>query len=310
VSLLDDLFAIVRHEHDGPSMTSLPTDLEGVIRPVLQIFHRACAEKNLQFNAAPPPPLLVDSHPRLLTRALMNLLSNAVRATNMGSVELSYTTTADRVDIHVIDTGCGVPSHLRSELFERWTSDRLDGGVGLYLTRIFAESWGGYILYRPGAPTGSHLTLGMRRSEQVDANDPPPMLSSLLLIEDDLAFMRVLEREVHGVARSLRRATSLDAARRELRLNRPTFIIADRYLPDGDIETFLREADVAGTLPMIVLTGSCAPATRRDTPRSPLVEWIEKPFAPGMVREAITRLTARHLRGNASGGQECLAVGR
>ena len=73
-----------------------------------------------------------------LHQILWNLLRNAWRHSNqqVGSVELKLVRNADRLELHVIDDGEGVPADLRAQLFEPFfTTYSVGTGLGLYIAR-------------------------------------------------------------------------------------------------------------------------------------------------------------------------------
>jgi len=106
---------------------------------------------------------------RLATRAIGNLLSNAVRHAPRGtSVELRGTEAAGMVVLEVSDRGEGVPDALRTDLFDKFRSSGADGGgerrgygLGLYLVKLVAEAHGGTVSVadRDGGGTTFTLTL-------------------------------------------------------------------------------------------------------------------------------------------------------
>src|SRR5690606_36653996 len=78
----------------------------------------------------------------LLSRIIRNLVSNAIRYTNSGLVRVSCKKQDDFVTLEVIDTGCGIAEHNRTEIFEEFIQlynperDRTKGlGLGLAIVR-------------------------------------------------------------------------------------------------------------------------------------------------------------------------------
>ena len=96
---------------------------------------------------APPGPVCVLGDPNALTRAIANLIGNAVAHGNgEGLVKLIV---SDRGSLDVIDDGPGVPEGLRDTLFEAFSRGRWDRdgcGLGLHLTREIMPAHGGEAL--------------------------------------------------------------------------------------------------------------------------------------------------------------------
>jgi len=103
-----------------------------------------------------------------LTRALWNLLDNAVKYSPAGSpVEVSATTTVDRFTIDVCDRGPGVDPTERTAIFEKFTRGRTTAGrtqgsgLGLALAREIARAHGGDVTVDAHPGGGSIFTLSV-----------------------------------------------------------------------------------------------------------------------------------------------------
>ncbi len=102
----------------------------------------------------------------LVSRALENLVDNAVRFTPAGgTVELTVERDGAAAVVHVRDTGPGVPSEHRPHLFERFfrgDPSRSSGGgagLGLAIAKGIAQAHGGDVTFSPHQPTGSRFTI-------------------------------------------------------------------------------------------------------------------------------------------------------
>ncbi|MEW5728754.1 MAG: HAMP domain-containing sensor histidine kinase, partial [Pseudomonadota bacterium] len=91
----------------------------------------------------------IESDPVLVKRLVRNLVANAVRYTQGGTVLVGCRRHCDRIAIEVVDTGIGIPRHALDEIFEEFTQlgnperDRTKGlGLGLAIVRRLAELLG------------------------------------------------------------------------------------------------------------------------------------------------------------------------
>jgi signal transduction histidine kinase len=104
---------------------------------------------------------------RMTTRAVENLLSNAIRHTKSESeIDVSATVHAERVTIAVADRGEGVQDALKEKMFEKFGSvaarhggTRRGYGLGLYLVRLVAEAHGGAVSVSDREGGGAVFTL-------------------------------------------------------------------------------------------------------------------------------------------------------
>jgi nitrogen fixation/metabolism regulation signal transduction histidine kinase len=135
--------------------------LEDVVRPY-QAGLPPRVELTLDLDGATPP---VRADRRLLERALVNLLENALQAVGeAGAIRVSLRTRDEgrRVEIEVRDSGPGVAPEARARIFEPFFSTKTSGsGLGLALVKKIAEDHGGGVSLEsaPGEPTRAVLWL-------------------------------------------------------------------------------------------------------------------------------------------------------
>jgi signal transduction histidine kinase len=109
------------------------------------------------------PPIRADR--RLLERAVVNLLENALQAVaDVGTIEVGVRGAADgrSIEIEVTDSGPGIPPEVRDRVFEPFFSTKTSGsGLGLALVKKIAEDHGGGVRLEsaPGGPTRVVLSL-------------------------------------------------------------------------------------------------------------------------------------------------------
>ena len=94
------------------------------------------------------------------TEALLNIVDNAVKYTEKGSVTLCMKEYEMFVCIEVADTGIGIPEEEQAKIFSRFyrsndVRDKEGGGIGLYLARQIISGEGGYmkVSSKPGEGT-------------------------------------------------------------------------------------------------------------------------------------------------------------
>ena len=113
------------------------------------------------------PQIRVVASAELLTRALANLIRNAVKyAPDTGPIKVTASPNSRTVDIEVSDRGPGVPEHLLPQLFEPFfrpeaSRDRYTGGVGLGLAivKTCVDACKGTVLAQNGTPDGFTVTI-------------------------------------------------------------------------------------------------------------------------------------------------------
>lgn len=119
----------------------------------------------MELQTEPEPMILAD--PEGLRRILLNLVTNAIKFTEQGSVTLAVSRSADQAIIKVIDTGIGIKPEQLPRLFQPFvqadgsTTRKFGGsGLGLSISRLLAEAMGGKIeMDSEGVGQGSTITL-------------------------------------------------------------------------------------------------------------------------------------------------------
>jgi len=117
-------------------------------------------------------------HANTLFRALLNVVQNAVDAMpHGGTLTLAGQGTATHVQLHVRDTGSGIPAEHRAAMFEPLYTTKPGGtGLGLYIVREIVTAHGGQVSVESVEGQGTTLTLTLPRA--MDTPPPQPSWSS------------------------------------------------------------------------------------------------------------------------------------
>jgi signal transduction histidine kinase/ActR/RegA family two-component response regulator len=211
---------------------------------------------------------------------LLNLLSNAAKFTDAGTVTLSATADERAVQFAVRDSGIGLTESQLGRLFKEFsqaeasTSRRYGGtGLGLALSRKLARAMGGDITVVSAPGLGSTFTLTLPRqasrhvsravavarpgSEPVATPADPANPGTVLIIDDDAAsrelLSRILERDGYRVVVAASGSTGLELAQKV----RPDAITLDVMMPGMNGWTVLSKlkADPAlKAIPVLLVT--------------------------------------------------------
>lgn len=172
LTIVNDVLDLARLEA-GPSDLALETvDTAGVLASAADLFAERAAEKGLSLNVDIPDDLpAITGEATRLRQVLVNLLGNAIKFTESGSVSLAATSDAEEVRIEVADTGIGIQAEKLDRIFERFEQGdpaiarRFGGtGLGLAISRRLAEKMGGSVNVRSAPDQGSTFTVRLRRA--------------------------------------------------------------------------------------------------------------------------------------------------
>ena len=140
---------------------------------------------SLSFRNLPAPVLcLVDSEK--LERAVLNILSNAIKFTQKGGrIDASLTRRGNLLFLQIQDSGCGIAENLKGSLHSRYLRQpaiedgRFGIGLGMVLIRSAATCHGGTVLIDHPADSGTRITMTLAIRQNTD-----PMVRSPLLRVD------------------------------------------------------------------------------------------------------------------------------
>jgi PAS domain S-box-containing protein len=147
-------------------------DLRAEVEEAISLFQQEARGKNIELNASiPPGPVHVTLDGGAVQRILANLISNAVKFTNEGSVCVRLARSDSGGVIEVEDTGIGIGPESRERIFREFTQASegyrrsYEGvGLGLHITRRLVDLLGGHITLSSEEGVGSTFTV---RSPQV-----------------------------------------------------------------------------------------------------------------------------------------------
>jgi len=187
LSLINDILDLSKIEARKIDLSHTSVSLADLVNRLSETFEPVALQKQILFRAerAPDLPESIDTDSQRLSQILKNLLSNALKFTERGTVSLELATRGDGVEFAVRDTGIGIaPEHLQA-IFEPFrqadgTTNRKFGGTGLGLSisRELARLLGGQITVESTPGEGSVFRLLMPRVPPAVAAlaAPPPAM--------------------------------------------------------------------------------------------------------------------------------------
>ncbi len=172
--LIDGLLDLARIEAGKLRLDIAPLPMRDFLDDVVRMVAPQAAAKGLVFELRTQGrvPMYVRADARRLRQILINLLANAVRFTDRGSVILLLDHTRQVARFHVIDTGIGIAPEDIERIFlpfERGSAGRRTGepgtGLGLTITHLLTQLMGGELTVSSSPGEGSTFTTSLYLSE-------------------------------------------------------------------------------------------------------------------------------------------------
>lgn len=150
--LINEILDLSRIEAGRVEVNLHPTNLLAVVKQAVESQRPLAERKKLRLRSEIPPDLTLVTDPKLLTQVLLNLVSNAVKFTESGTVEVQAETSAAHVRVTIADTGIGIKQEQLTLLFQPFrqlegsTRRQHEGtGLGLHISKRILELLGGDI---------------------------------------------------------------------------------------------------------------------------------------------------------------------
>lgn len=311
--LIDDVLSFSKVEAGHVELEAYPVVVADLVKRTIGILRQTVEERGLTltYELDANVPRVVIGDPTRLQQILLNLVSNAMKFTQQGSIVVHVSATSIDPDgmmplaIAVQDTGIGIlPEHLHRifEVFSQAdssTTRRFGGtGLGLAICRGLATRMGGTLDVESEHGVGSTFTLRARFALPIDATataDEPAVPVSVagtrILVADDYfinqkIISRMLERlgcEVQIVADGAAAIAAIQAATFDL-------VLMDCQMPVMDGYEATRELRRLGcTIPIVALTANAMPGDRELCLAAGMTDYLSKPVRTDDLRMILAR---------------------
>lgn len=285
-----------------PNLTHF--DLRSLMDILLSEYTPQAQAKDLTFHMQTGGEYIVCSDQALLETMLRNLISNALRYTKQGGIEVSFEYQGAEVRIAVHDTGIGIADDQRENIFREFYQitnperDRSKGlGLGLAILKRLAALLNHRLELVSQVGQGSCFTIVLPAGERsaIPKQDELPLYLAkrdiegmrVLVIDDEVAVREGMHAVLDGWGCETMLAGSEDEAMDQLQDQpAPHAIICDFRLRDHKTGAQAIEnirAKFNSLIPAIIVTGDTDPERLREAQRSGNA-LIHKPAQPGKLR--------------------------
>ncbi|MBI1948459.1 MAG: response regulator [Deltaproteobacteria bacterium] len=327
LALINDILDLSKIEAGKIELQVEPILIAGLLEDLRRRFAPLAAEKRLELNlrAEPGCPATIETDRQRLQQVLTNLLSNALKFTERGTVDVKVTPAEGRrVAFAVTDTGIGIALEHQEAVFEAFrqadgTTNRKFGGTGLGLSisRELATLLGGELHLASALGAGSTFTLSIPRrlphtgtkaapTQPVEASTQDARAArrpnahrgrSVLVVEDDPVQRDANAALLKKSGASVVAVASGEHAEAELRRASFDCVILDLLLPDmTGLELLERSSKSNGRAlpPVIVHTArSLTPDEEQRLRHLARSVIVKAPSAPERLLDEVTRLLAQ-----------------
>ena len=318
--IINDILDFSKVEAGKMTFESVPFSIGEVARESVALFNMKAAEKSigLELNIDPLLPIAVSGDPTRLSQVINNLISNAIKFTDQGKVELiikpeRIASSSTDIVFEVRDTGIGIREESVPFVFESFRQASSDttrkyGGTGLGLSivkklidlqdgRIEADS-------KYGEGTTFRFRLTFDRTDEKLLKNKEKDLSidysiegkRVLLAEDNLVNQVIAKKMLKDWGAMVTAVENGEEAISILQHETFDIVLMDIQMPEMDGYTatkmIRRELnDTVKNIPIVAMTAHATSCEKDKCFTSGMDDYICKPFEPEALKKIIYTLT-------------------
>ncbi|QXI36517.1 transporter substrate-binding domain-containing protein [Pseudomonas xantholysinigenes] len=316
LDLIGDILDISRIESGHMTLQPQPVDLLELIRSTLRVFEGNARAKGLPLRAVlPETPCWVRADTLRLKQVLSNLISNAIKFTDQGQVEVTLCVTPLdtqqlRVTLQVRDSGMGISAANQARLFNAFAQAdgrqaRQGAGLGLVISRELCELMGGQLTLQSLEGLGTQVEVQLTLpSSAAPSDESAPGLPSqttvgplqVLVVDDYPANLLLLEKQLNSLGHQVVLADQGEAALALWQASRFDIVLTDCSMPvmDGHQLTLrIRALEQQGSQPACRIIGITANAQAEERQRcldSGMDDCLFKPVSLQALRSVLAQL--------------------
>ena len=323
LTIINDILDFSKLEAGKLELECVEFALDDVVRSIVDLMNPQAHAKELRISTsvAPGIPARLEGDPGRLRQILLNLVDNAVKFTDRGSVSLRVALEEGSGDLVVVrfevaDTGPGISEDDRAQLFGRFTqldasSSRKHGGTGLGLAicKQLCVQMGGEIGVYSSPGQGSRFWFTIRlatargRKAEAEAGAEAESMQSvrkglrILLAEDNHVNQKVVTAMLIGGGHAVDVVGNGIEAVEAVCARAYDVVLMDIRMPemDGIMATRrIRELDgEQARIPIIALTANAMKGDREKYLNAGMTDYMSKPINPQNLLATIARSTGQ-----------------
>jgi PAS domain S-box-containing protein len=301
-ALINDLLDISRIESGRIKLDVEPQQLGDIVHEVTDSLRDEILDKGLDFelDVCEDLPQVMGDRTRLV-QIVTNLVNNAYKYTDEGSIRVALSQLDGAIRLDVVDSGIGISTEDQSKIFERFyradtpvMEGRGGTGLGLAITKELVELHGGRMWVTSEVGTGSTFTVVLPAAAE---DMLPDMLRAMpaggrkiLVVDDERDILSLLQHHLNAQGYQVITATTGAQAIAKAISEKPDLITLDLLLPDRhgfDVLRELKERPQTTHIPVIVLSVA---QDETDGYRLGALDYIVKPVDENRLLESISQI--------------------
>jgi signal transduction histidine kinase/DNA-binding response OmpR family regulator len=304
LTVINDILDLSKLDAGKFSIEHIDFRVPELIHSLQLMFAGKAKDKDLAFSCQADVALQhpVSGDPKKLTQILINLIGNAIKFTDEGSIAVScklinHNQDYSIVEFSVKDTGIGIPEHKQESIFERFTQADTDttrkyggSGLGLSIARQLVTLLGGTLSLQSESGKGTEFSFSLpflsaskeSTDENIKKNTTIPVLATktILVVEDSIMNQKLARIILHNNGFEVTIAENGQEAIDKLKEKEFDLILMDIQMPvmDGCLATCIIRNELKLTTPIIAMTAHALDGEKEKCIREGMNDYLAKPF--------------------------------
>lgn len=315
LSTINDLIEISKIESGALELQIANVNINEQLDYFFNFFKPDTEKRGLQFSfhkGLPSHEAVIETDREKLNGILSNLIKNAVKYTNTGSIEFGYNLNENHLEFYVKDTGIGIEKDRQEVVFDRFIQADLSlskpyegAGLGLSIAKAYVEMLGGQIGLDSEFGKGSRFWFTLpyvskKEKEEktipnvADDNTDTRILKKLkvMVVEDDQVGQMYLSAILEGVCKEVLYASCGEDAIGLYNQHSDTdLVLMDIKMPGLDGYTTVRKLKEINTNRIVVIaqTAHALAGDREKALNAGFDDYLTKPFGKNDLMKMIRK---------------------
>jgi len=314
--IINDILDLSKIEAGKLSMEKIGFEPRTVVDSAMQVMKHKAEEKGLAFTNSFYDSKLADvliGDPYRLNQILLNLISNAIKFTEKGLVNITCslveeTERSQQIMVIVKDTGIGMEESFAQKLFQKFSQEdesvtRKYGGTGLGMSicKELVEMMGGKIYVESTKDKGTSVIVeisfnkgtiaDLPQKEIVNTNVHALAGKCILVVDDNKMNRLVAGAMLKNYGCKLVYAIDGADALQKIKEHQPDIVLMDVQMPvmDGIEATRIIRRNISASLPVIALTALAIKGDEQKCRDAGMNDYLTKPFEESQLVSILSK---------------------
>lgn len=303
--IINDILDLSKLEVNKMFLEKIAFKLEVVIESALKVMAYKAEEKGIQltnsyFDAKLSPVLIGDPH--RINQILLNVLSNAIKFTELGGVDICCNVlkdigTSQYLEIKITDTGIGMDPIFLKKIFKKFTQEyeakasNFGGtGLGMAITKSLVDKMGGEISVESKINVGTtiRITFTLDKADELDLKTKNSVVvtsanlkgKKILVVDDNRMNRMVAKVILKDYDVIISEAINGEEAVNYLKSNPCDLVLMDIQMPvlNGHQASEVIRQELKLDIPIIALTANAMKGEKEKCLQFGMNDYVSKPF--------------------------------